>query len=375
MVGVVHITRFVKSNSEKFQSYIDYIDRKEATRNYNFEEFSLYNDYMGNPEKSGSLFTEDKENLTGSEKDDLKQAFVQAQENKSIMWQDVFSFDNKWLEKQGLYDYKTHSVDEEKIMDAVKEAMNEMIKKEGFENLIWSAALHYNTDNIHVHIASVELNNPRARGKRTNSTMIQMKSKFANKLIDRSEEHKYINDIIRKTIIGDKKDLPLHKDREMKRLALEVIKKLPNDKKQWHYNYNSLYEVRPILNEMTKYYIENYKKEEFNDLLEKLDAEEKYINELYGDGESFRYKDYKQNKIDDLYTRMGNTLLKEIKEVVVSKEKLRNNSSYKGSNIILTSRDVNRLKRVFDKDFEQMKNERAYNKLQNQIDYDNSLYR
>lgn len=79
MVGVVHITRFVKSNSEKFQSYIDYIDRKEATRNYNFEEFSLYNDYMGNPEKSGSLFTEDKENLTGSEKDDLKQAFVQAQ--------------------------------------------------------------------------------------------------------------------------------------------------------------------------------------------------------------------------------------------------------------------------------------------------------
>lgn len=47
--------------------------------------------------------------------------------------------------------------------------MNELIKKEGFDNLLWSGSLHYNTDNIHVNVASVEINptrKGRERGKR-----------------------------------------------------------------------------------------------------------------------------------------------------------------------------------------------------------------
>lgn len=31
------------------------------------------------------------------------------------MWQDVFSFDNLWLEKNGLYNSRTHELDERKI--------------------------------------------------------------------------------------------------------------------------------------------------------------------------------------------------------------------------------------------------------------------
>lgn len=366
MVGIVHKVRWIKSNSKKFSKYIDYIDREEAVRNYKFEDFSLYNDYMGNPSKSGKLFTADKDFLNEYERRTLKNCFSAAQENESLMWQEVFSFDNDWLEKEGLYDKKTRVVNEKKIIEAVRSSMNELIEKEGFDNLLWSGSLHYNTDNIHVHVASVEVNPSRERGKRKPKTLINMKSKFANNLIDRSREQKEINDIIRKNIIDNKKDFSFHKDKEMKRMVLEIIKKLPEDKRQWHYNYNSIREVRPLLDELTKYYIDNYKKEEFIKLESLLDKETEYLKELYGEGESFRYKDYKKNKIDELYTRMGNTLLKEIKEVV--KDNNENLAYYKGKTVILTKRDINKLKKIFDKDFEQVKNQMAYEKLQREIE-------
>ena len=55
--AIVFVSRFVSAKTKVFSAYIDYIDRDEATRAYKFDEFSLYNDYMGNPEKLGSLFT------------------------------------------------------------------------------------------------------------------------------------------------------------------------------------------------------------------------------------------------------------------------------------------------------------------------------
>ena len=127
MVGVIHKVRFIQSGSKKFNDYINYIGRDEATRASNFEKFSLYNDYMSNPEKLGSLFTEDKDFLSKEESDSLKDIFSLAQKNGSLMWQDVFSFDNEWLEKNGLYDSKSHTVDEEKVIAAVRSTMNELI--------------------------------------------------------------------------------------------------------------------------------------------------------------------------------------------------------------------------------------------------------
>ncbi len=313
MVGIVHKRRWVKANSEKFSSYIDYIDRDEAVRNYKLEEYSLFNDYMGNPKKCGNLFTSEKDyltederkemgnpkkcgNLFTSEKDyltederkELKRCFSIAQENGSFMWQDVFSFDNEWLEKQGMYDRRTGALDEKRIMEAVRNAMTEMIGREKFDSLIWSASMHFNTDNIHVHVASVELNPTRYvfdDGFMHYKSLYKMKSKFANTIIDRSNEQKKINDIMRNNIINGKKEISFHKDIEMKKLVTEIIKKLPEDKRQWQYGYNSLYEVKPLLDELTTYYIDNYKKDDFKKLNEVLDKEEEYLKEVYGEGE------------------------------------------------------------------------------------------
>lgn len=377
MVGIVHKRKWVKSSSEKFSSYINYIDREEAVRNYKLDEYSLFNDYMGNPKKCGNLFTSDRDFLSEDESKKLKRCFSIAQENGSFMWQDVFSFDNEWLEKYGMYDRRTGALDEKRLMEAVRNSMTEMIERENFDSLIWSASMHFNTDNIHIHIASVELNPTRYTnedGFMQYKNLYRMKSKFANTLIDRSKEQKKINDIMRNNIINGKKEISFHQDIEMKRLVTEIIKRLPEDKRQWQYGYNSLNEVKPLLDELTSYYIKNYKKDDFEELINSLDAEEEYLKEVYGEGEKYFYKNYKKNKIDELYYRMGNSLLREIKTEVIKKNDNKSFiKNYSYTNLVLTAKDIKRLKKVFDKDFEKIKNELAYERLQREIEYSHSM--
>ena len=377
MVGIVHKRKWVKSSSEKFSSYINYIDREEAVRNYKLDEYSLFNDYMGNPKKCGNLFTSDRDFLSEYESKKLKRCFSIAQENGSFMWQDVFSFDNEWLEKYGMYDRRTGALDEKRLMEAVRNSMTEMIERENFDSLIWSASMHFNTDNIHIHIESVELNPTRYTkedGFMQYKNLYRMKSKFANTLIDRSNEQKKINDIMRNNIINGKKEISFNKDIEMKRLVTEIIKKLPEDKRQWQYGYNSLNEVKPLLDELTSYYIKNYKKDDFEELINSLDAEEEYLKEIYGEGEKYFYKNYKKNKIDELYYRMGNALLREIKTEVIKKNDNKSFiKNYSYTNLVLTAKDIKRLKKVFDKDFEKIKNELAYESLQREIEYSHSM--
>ena len=377
MVGIVHKRKWVKSSSEKFSSYINYIDREEAVRNYKLDEYSLFNDYMGNPKKCGNLFTSDRDFLSEDESKKLKRCFSIAQENGSFMWQDVFSFDNEWLDKHGMYDRRTGALDEKRLMGAVRNSMTEMIERENFDSLIWSASMHFNTDNIHIHIASVELNPTRYTnedGFMQYKNLYRMKSKFANTLIDRSKEQKKINDIMRNNIINGKKEISFHQDIEMKRLVTEIIKRLPEDKRQWQYGYNSLHEVKPLLDELTSYYIKNYKKDDFEKLINSLDDEEEYLKEVYGEGEKHFYKNYKKNKIDELYYRMGNALLREIKTEVIKKNDNKSFiKNYSYTNLVLTAKDIKRLKKVFDKDFEKIKNELAYERLQREIEYSHSM--
>src|SRR5699024_12711466 len=75
----------------------------------------------------------------------------------SSMCEGVFSFDNDWLERQGVYNSESHTVDETKMRSSVRETMQTMLAAERMQqSAIWTASLHYNTDNIHVHIATVE---------------------------------------------------------------------------------------------------------------------------------------------------------------------------------------------------------------------------
>ena len=376
MVGVINKVKFIRNGSSKFKNFIDYIDRSEATRKKNFDKYSAYNNYMGNPEKIGSLFTKDKHSLTEKEVKKLKKDFDKAQLNGSNMWQEVFSFDNEFLEANGLYDSENGALDEEKIQEATRRAMEELSKREGFKDLTWSASLHYNTDNIHVHIASVEINPSRERGKFKPKTLYNMKSSFVNSLLDKQKDLDKINSLIRDNLIQGKKEMSFKEDIEMRKMVEEIVQKLPSDKRQWHYNYNSMQEVRPLIDNLTKYYIETYKKDEFKELVDRLEKEDKFYKEVYGK-RKVETTTYKDNKIQDLYTRMGNTILKEIKEYV-KEEDLKSQKKFenlqerweRNKNIIITKQSISMMKKSLNNDINSMKNQREYEKLQSSIEYD-----
>ncbi|MGX9758820.1 MobP2 family relaxase [Clostridioides difficile] len=374
--GVVHISRFVTSTNNAFKNYIDYLDRKEAIRNDAFNRYSLYNDYMGNPVKTTGLFNKEKDILSDIEKENIKELFVMAQQKGSIMWQDVFSFDNKWLEKQGLYHSGSKSLDEEKLKHAVRESMNELFEKDNLKGSgIWSAAIHYNTDNIHIHVATCEPNPTKRRGKRKPKIMYNMKSKFVNSLLDAEKDYKKINEIIRENLIKSKQEFSSTSDYEMKKMFKKVITNLPVDKRQWHYNYNTMKNSRVYLDKMTAYYINTYKKKEYNELLKKLDKQEEVLKTIYGVGQFEKYKDYKTNKIKDLQTRMGNTILKEVKVFIKEKENradyCKSSTRNKTMNIHISRRDIDRLSKALSDESSHWKNMNYYEKLEKEIEYNN----
>src|SRR5699024_842989 len=122
-----------------------------------FDVFYQFMDYMDDESKQGELFTANQDYLNDMEKQKMKKQFQVAQQNESPMWQDVISFDNDWLEKQGGYNSEKHTVDEMKMRSIVRETMQTMLGTERMQqSAIWTASLHYITDNIHVHIATVE---------------------------------------------------------------------------------------------------------------------------------------------------------------------------------------------------------------------------
>ncbi|EPZ61864.1 hypothetical protein H477_5897 [[Clostridium] sordellii ATCC 9714] len=73
--AVVFKSKFIVHTDKKFKSYIDYINRDDAIRNGAYQQYSLYNEYMGNPEKTTGIFTNDSNCLTQSEKDLVKEKF------------------------------------------------------------------------------------------------------------------------------------------------------------------------------------------------------------------------------------------------------------------------------------------------------------
>lgn len=151
--GVVLINKYdTHSTHENFSNYINYISRKEAVAPKDFQQ---YLEYMDNPEKQANLFTDTKDFLKQAEKDELKETFSNAENKSGVMWETVISFDNSWLEENGLYDSTTGWTDEDELKRLTRGAVNRLEKQEGLM-LTWTGAIHHNTDNIHIHIASVE---------------------------------------------------------------------------------------------------------------------------------------------------------------------------------------------------------------------------
>lgn len=399
--GVVLVTKFVRPHSEAYGGYIDYIDRDEAVRNEHSDRWNSYMDYMGNPEKTSELFSAGTDKLSAEEKQQLKEDFIEAQDKGNLMWQTVLSFDNRWLEKQGLYDAATNTLNSDKIKELTRNSMKKMLEKEGIlESSVWSAAIHYNTDNVHVHIATVEPGKTQRpmredgepKGVWRQSTLQAGKSNVVNNIMQQQEENKLINDIIRKNIVATKREKTIAYDKDLREAFLRVYKNLPANKQYWNYNSTNLgNQNRKNLDDLSKLYIEKFHQEDYKQFQDAIKLQQEKYKEAYGDGAKVINR-YGENKEKELYERLGNSILKEMKEYdrqLTEQEKLgrlskRELVNYKmaqhldsqdmadqniQSGLHTIGKSMNKLSKAFRKDLQTMKNQIAYEKLQQEIEW------
>lgn len=341
--AVIVKSEFINPSKQgKYSGYINYMDRDEAKENMEFKSkshndfYHKYMSYMGDNEKNGVLFNDVTDELSIRQQKEMAMLFSEAEDNESPMWKDVISFDNNWLQEQGLYDEKTHWLNEHKMKSIVRKAMNTMIDKEKMQSPIWTASFHYNTENIHVHIATVELDPSylskvhakdrktkeqlyndvgepimQYRGKRKQASLDAIKSTVANQVYDRTASFQKIDSLIRdnskRIQIFD-----LRHNKVLQELYQDAFERLPESLTEWRYGYQSVDEARPYIDDITTIYLKTYHEEEFNDFIDQLDEQVEINEKLYGTDS--RYDEYKEHKIDDLYKRMGNAILTQMRE-------------------------------------------------------------
>lgn len=367
--------------------YVDYMDREDTKMEEKIEELnkvsdSIKNDtyiqYMENPLKTNNVFNEKSQSLSKDAIKEIKESFVESQKNESPMWQQVFSFDNNFLKENGLLadDGKLY---EEPLKNATKLAMKEFKDQMNFNDTMeWVGAIHYNTDNIHIHIAVVEQESSRSiiesgkyagqrKAKVPQRVMKQVKSKFINSMIDRNYELNRINDLMRLELNQQIKDLNLGKDILTIKKINTLMSELPTDRRLWKYNNNVLKKHRPFIDDITKEIINRNDPKSFNELELRLNNEEKFRKQIYGDSKD----SYKENKLNELNAMMGNALLRNM-NTSFPKGPYKKTSDFQNDLKVISYKNKNflyNLTQVFSKNKQDYLNEINYERKQ--IEKDN----
>src|SRR5699024_7708218 len=338
--AIVLKAQFITPSSKSrksYSSYIDYINRKEALNESEKTPkfFSKYIDYMNDRKKGAYGFNDVYDKLENNQTNNIAKIFDEARNDNRILWQDVYSFDNEFLKSQGLYNSKSKELDSKTLISSVRESMKQFKKDGDINNLIWTGTIHRNTDNIHIHVASVNMDENIQRdsegiqkGFRSEKTVDNMKSKFINNVIDRNQ---------RLDIMTKQRDQLVETDflQNMSRKEKAQLKKikdlLPDNKNKWQYNRKEIKHLQPMIDEYTKGYIKKNHSKKYKSYHDMLDEENLLNKQLYGEGikQYDRYKNTKTNKLDELDQRMGNTLLKHLKEEDALSKRFKQNEFYK----------------------------------------------
>lgn len=350
--GIIMTAAFTLSGSKAYAEYISYMDRSEAVRNENFQKYNLYsdqnrvesyqaidgagetmfatyNDYMNDPLKTSSLFTSRYNQAPLEEIKYMKEYFTKAQENESPLWSIVYSFHNEWLIKQGYLDHKTNELAYEKIIEAVRLSVESLEKKEGLKGE-WSAAIHYNTDNIHVHVGYVEEVPTREwiyykhptdiektgwqfKGKFKQKNISYAKRTFVNELIQNKEQLIQMEELLTKQKNFVSEHSADFLSGRYEKLFENLYQKLPEKKSYWKYGYAQRHGFKPELDRMISLFINTDGKATMEKLVPLLQTISDEYEEAYGNPRN--KPTYFHNQLygnEGLYARIGNIILNEV---------------------------------------------------------------
>lgn len=348
------------------------------------------------------VFSIDKEIITSEDMENIHEIVKKAQKNGSVFYQDVISFDMEFLIEEGLYNPQNDELDEENIQRASRKMMDKLFDDEKIKSGYWFASIHRNTEHIHIHYGTVELRNTRElikvkedgkeyivpRGKRKQQTIDNMKSTFANSLIDRTSELSRITEL-RNTLVEDIKETYSKNKEELEQTKLleEIYNELPTNKKYWQYGSKKVSNsTRKKIDRLTDLLMKD--NENYKEYIEKTAKEGEYRKELFGDSKRSN-RDYASNKVEEIYKRLGNSLLKEMKKnaYVVEKnrelyaekagygvkylctknKKMTKSNSYRNHKPIISRKNIYQIKRALNDNYDKYRAEKDYEYIQQKI--------
>lgn len=346
---------FDKLEEQDFTKYLSYMTRHYALEQKNEltqseqKEFQLLNKeikkYQNEPHEKAAgnlpgVFSIASDEVKGSDLKEIKEIFQEGQQKGSIIYQDVVSHDNSYLEKMGLYDSKTNVLDEQGLKAAGRKMMETLFEKEKLnETGYWMATIHRNTKHIHIHFAIVEKENTRKpytevedgisyvvpKGKRRQATLDAMKTNYVHELERFAYEKDRVFGMEKRTLLTRKSDLrnvltqvvkePRQYDAYALQLLNEVYKNLPEKRSEWNYGDEKRTKLssytREKLDELTKYLLTN--EPDYKEYIEISKALKEEAKSLYGVSKR-ESKDAEKNALFDLKKRTGNAILTELKK-------------------------------------------------------------
>lgn len=323
-------------NADDFARYQDYMTRKNAIEAHSDlrlsksekEELKKYDQFFNKfdlptSEDDGVLpgyFTSDQDIVRNADKSAIRKKMRECAMNGSVMWTNVISFDNEFLKEMNVYDPTSGYLDEAGMRKAAHRMMDVMTQKEGLNHPFWTAAIHRNTDNIHIHFAVAEAANSRPlqnykgkeepRGKFKQSTLNSMKSAFANTMFQTTDLLKEMNATRNKLTKNIKEAFEESLDNSSFQNQLnKFVKNLPPDRKNWRWaNLNK--DQKEQLNHLVNRIIND--DPEYGKMSSLFSKYESYYNNLYGYSKNSN-KNTAFKKWQDYRKRMGNSLLTELR--------------------------------------------------------------
>lgn len=267
-------------------------------------------------------------------------------------------------------------VDDISLQSMTRKYMESIIKTEKIDNAYWVAAIHYDTDNIHVHTSLVQTEPDRIKGKFRQHSLKIAKSAAVHALDRSHQKHTIaINDLLRNKMIEKHIGREIATTPELMLQYNDILHQLPKDTRLWKYNMNALAAVRPEINKFIDAYLLKHKPselQEYNRLINKIEAHSQY---LYGNT-AISYAD---NKRQEMYSRMGNALLKDMIEHVKEIDSTPLASSNERDKKVYTPQTASfgratisqyrRLHYYLNDEWEHIKNEIVYDQLQSAIEH------
>ena len=301
---------------------LDYYQRPQAFRkssslqNKENSDYDFIN-YMQNDEKSDGCFSSTSDFMTEEEIENFRKLERNSQSEGCPKYVQVISFDNKFLEENGII--VGGNLDTARIKAVTRTAMNKLIESEpkfDKDNVYWCGAIHINTDNVHIHTSLLEKHRRENRQtKYKDKDMIsveafdKLKSAVASSIIKNDKRTEELTRLEREILLPKFKENFTNTTAQMQHL----IKILPKEE-GWQYNRPKMKRFRPEIDKCVDNIIQSNPelRGRFTEYLAKLDSMSEFYKDLYGEGNRYKYLEYKTNKLNDFYARAGNQLLKEL---------------------------------------------------------------